>query len=126
MVGLWHDEALLWVDLAGNLLPALPTAQPVGLDFGFAMADFTGDTHPDLATVELNRFDSANAKYVIEIRLSEGGHQFLTTDSSFRWPSHNAEGCDRRWESGLGNPVRAVSRPRGCFLNDGQRSFFRG
>jgi hypothetical protein len=70
-------------DLTGNLLPALPTAQPVGLDLGFAMADFTGDTHPDLATVALNRFDSANAQYVIEIRLTEGGHQFLRLTAPF-------------------------------------------
>ena len=52
--------------------------QPVrGLSLGFAMADFTGDTHPDLATVELDQFDSGSARYVIEIRLTEGGHQFL-------------------------------------------------
>ena len=49
----------------------------IGLSLGFAMADFTGDTHPDLATVELNRFDSASAQYVIEIQLTEGGHQVL-------------------------------------------------
>jgi hypothetical protein len=49
----------------------------IGLSLGFAMADFTGDTHPDLATVELNRLDSASAEYMIEIRLTEGGRQFL-------------------------------------------------
>ena len=44
---------------------------------GLAMADFTGDTHPDLATVQLERFDSPSARYSIEIRLSEGGRQSL-------------------------------------------------
>ena len=47
------------------------------------MADFTGDTHPDLATVEVDRFDSSAAHYWIEIRLTEGGHQFLRLTAPF-------------------------------------------
>jgi hypothetical protein len=50
---------------------------------GIAMADFTGDTHPDLATVELDRFDSAIAHYWIEIQLTEGGRQFLRVTAPF-------------------------------------------
>ena len=51
--------------------------QGEGIVLGFTMADFTGDTHPDIATVTLNRFNSANAQYNIEIRLTEGGYQSL-------------------------------------------------
>jgi hypothetical protein len=50
---------------------------------GMAMADFTGDTHPDSATVEVNRFDSLVAGYWIEIRLTEGGQQFLQLAAPF-------------------------------------------
>jgi hypothetical protein len=50
---------------------------------GLAMADFTGDTHPDLATVQLERFDSPSARYSIEIRLSEGGRQSLKLTAPF-------------------------------------------
>jgi hypothetical protein len=51
---------------------------PAGaIPLGLAMADFTGDTHPDLATLELDRLDSSHAYYVIEIHLTEGGRQSL-------------------------------------------------
>jgi hypothetical protein len=68
-----HSEAPALADIVPS-----SSQEPVrGLSLGFAMADFTGDTHPDLATVELDQFDSGSARYVIEIRLTEGGHQFL-------------------------------------------------
>jgi hypothetical protein len=52
-------------------------APPAAPALGLTMADFTGDTHPDLATVELAKLDSSSALYWIEIRLTEGGHQIL-------------------------------------------------
>src|ERR1700722_3085149 len=59
---------------------AAPAIAPA---IGLAMADFTGDTHPDVATVELDRFDSASVDYWIEIQLTEGGHQFLKLTAPF-------------------------------------------
>jgi hypothetical protein len=53
------------------------------LRLGFAMADFTGDTHPDLATLELIRVDSSSAQYSIKIQLTEGGHQLLRVAAPF-------------------------------------------
>jgi hypothetical protein len=50
---------------------------------GMAMADFTGDTHPDAATVGVNRFNSLAVGYWIEIRLTEGGQQFLQLAAPF-------------------------------------------
>jgi len=47
------------------------------------MADFTGDTHPDLATVELEKLDPSSARYWIEIRLTEGDHQILKLRAPF-------------------------------------------
>ena len=60
------------ITAAGNI-PARSSAIPVGL----AMADFTGDHRPDLVTVKLDRFDSSSARYLIEVELTEGGHQLL-------------------------------------------------
>lgn len=57
-----------------------PQAAPT---LGLTMADFTGDTHPDLARVELDRVDSTNAHYWIEIRLTEGGGQILKLTAPF-------------------------------------------
>src|SRR5580658_1189339 len=57
--------------LAADASPENLSATPMRLSLGFAMADFTGDTHPDLATVELRGFDSSNAEYTIEVQLTE-------------------------------------------------------
>jgi len=62
------------------------TGAPVpapALAMGMAMADFTGDTHPDSAIVEVNRLDSLLADYWIEIRLTEGSQQFLQLAAPF-------------------------------------------
>jgi hypothetical protein len=42
-----------------------------------AMADFTGDSHPDLATVGLQALDASGAQYFIDVKLTEGGRQSL-------------------------------------------------
>jgi hypothetical protein len=73
----------------GPLVPVYPcsvSSDPSPADFsipagavplGLAMADFTGDSHPDLATLKIDRLDSSRAYYVIEIQLTEGGRQSL-------------------------------------------------
>jgi hypothetical protein len=57
-----------------------PAAAPT---LGLTMADFTGDTHPDLATLELDRIDAAHAHYSIEIQLTEGRSQTVTLTAPF-------------------------------------------
>jgi hypothetical protein len=52
-------------------------AIPGGVRLGVAMADFTGDSRPYRATVNLARFGPHSADYFIEIRLTEGGSQLL-------------------------------------------------
>jgi hypothetical protein len=42
-----------------------------------AMADFTGDNHPDVATVSVGPFDASDAQYFIDVRLTEGGRQSI-------------------------------------------------
>jgi hypothetical protein len=86
---------------------------------GLAMADFTGDSHPDLATVGFDRLDSKNAYYVIEITLSEGGRQSLV----FAAPPGGLllTPKDVTGDGNVDLVVRsAVSRlPIAVFLNDG-------
>lgn len=95
----------------------------IGLSLGFAMADFTGDTHPDIAIVELNRFDSLSAEYVIEVRLTEGGGQFLRVRAPFGGLLVTAK--DLTGDGNLDLVIRAVrSRaPVAIFLNDGSGHF---
>ena len=84
-----------------------------------AMADFTGDGHADLATVKLDRADSSNAHYVIEIRLTEGGGQVLRLAASPADLFITAK--DVTGDGTLDIVVRAVGfqAPVAVFVNDG-------
>jgi hypothetical protein len=93
---------------------------PVGaIPLGLAMADFTGDSHPDLATLELARLDSSLAYYVIEIRLTEGGRQSLRLTVPAR--SLELTPMDVRGDGILDLVVRSVGSrvPVAVFVNDG-------
>jgi hypothetical protein len=90
-----------------------------GIPVGLTVADFTGDSHPDMATIRLDRFDSSNAEYLIEIQLTEGGHQFLRLTAPqgglFITPT------DVTGDGTLDLVVRAIGfqSPVAVFLNDG-------
>jgi hypothetical protein len=89
------------------------------------MADFTGDTHPDLATVELEKLDSASARYWIEIRLTEGRHQILKLRAPFGGLLITPR--DVTGDGNLDLIVRSASSraPVALFLNDGNGHFSR-
>lgn len=95
-------------------------AVPVGL----AVADFTGDSHPDVATIKLNRSDSSTAQYLIEIQLTEGGHQLLRLNAPQRGVFITPK--DVTGDGTLDLVVRAVGleSPIAVFLNDGCGHFF--
>lgn len=95
--------------------PPLPSALALGL----AMADFTGDGHPDLATVGVGWFDSSRAHYSIEIRLTEGGSQSLELTAPFGGLLVTPK--DVTGDGTLDLVVRAVGSraPVAVFLNDG-------
>ena len=89
------------------------------IPLALTMADFTGDSNPDLATIELDRFDSSNAHYFIEIQLTEGGHQSFQLTGPARSLVITSKDV-----TGDGTPdliVRAVGSqaPVAVFLNDG-------
>jgi hypothetical protein len=88
------------------------------------MADFTGDNNPDLATIELDRLDSSNAQYSIQIRLTEGGRQSLTLTGPFGGLLVTPK--DVTGDGTLDLVVRSASsrRPVAIFLNDGCGHFF--
>jgi hypothetical protein len=98
-----------------------PTAPALSL----AMADFTGDTHPDLATVELEKLDSSSARYWIEIRLTEGRHQILKLTAPFGGLLITPR--DVTGDGNLDLIVRSASSraPVALFLNDGNGHFSR-
>lgn len=92
---------------------------------GLTLADFTGDTHPDLATVELDHIDSTNAHYSIEIELTEGRSQLLKLTAPYGGIAVVAK--DMTGDGNLDLVVRAT-RTRdfvAVFLNDGNGHFDR-
>jgi hypothetical protein len=104
-------------------MPGGSPAQTIGLSLGFAMADFTGDTHPDLATIALNAFDSAHAEYAIEVQLSEGGHQLLRLTAPFGGILITPK--DVTGDGNLDLVIRSARShlPVAVFLNDGRGHF---
>jgi hypothetical protein len=93
---------------------------PAGaIPLGLAMADFTGDRNPDLATLELDRLDSSHAYYVIEIQLTEGGRQSLRLTAPAR--SLVLTPIDVTGNGILDLVVRTVGSkiPVAVFVNDG-------
>jgi len=109
--------------LATDTSPDSLSATPIGLNVGFTMADFTGDTHPDLATVELSSLDSGNAEYMIEVQLTEGGHQVLRLSAPFGGILVTTKDV-----TGDGNLDLIISSgrshaPVALFLNDGHGHF---
>jgi len=103
--------------------PIFLPAPEIGFGLGFTMADFTGDTHPDLATVELNGFNSVNAQYVIDVRLSEGGGQLLRLTAPVGGLLVTA--ADVTADGNLDLVARAAwsGAPVTVFLNDGRGHF---
>jgi len=90
-----------------------------------AMADFTGDSRPDLVTVKLDRLDSSSANYLIEVQLTEGGQQSLALTGPpgglFVTPK------DVTGDGTLDLVVRVTGSPLpiAVFLNDGCGHFAR-
>jgi hypothetical protein len=103
--------------------PGVPVTSEAGLSLGFTMADFTGDTHPDIATVELNGFDSVSALYVIDVRFSEGGCEYLRMKAPFGGLLIAAK--DVTGDGSLDLVIRSARSgiPVTVFLNDGHGRF---
>ena len=105
------DAATIWTGDISDSSSAIP--------LGLALADFTGDSHPDLATIKLDRFVSSDAQYVIEIQLTEGGHQSLRLTAPARDLVITPQ--DVTGDGTLDLVVRVVGSrsPIAVFLNDG-------
>jgi len=100
-------------------------SDPAGaVPLGLAMADFTGDSNPDMAILELNRLDSSEAYYVIKIQLTEGGRQSLKLTAPAR--SLVITPMDVTGDGTLDLVVRSVGSkvPVAVFVNDGCGHFY--
>lgn len=92
-------------------------------DFGVAVADFTGDGNPDLATVVPDRLQPRAAQYVVEVQLSEGGHQFLRVTAPFGGLRITAKDLTGDGNLDLVVHVGRSPVPAAVLLNDGHGHF---
>lgn len=92
-------------------------------NFGVTVADFTGDGNPDLATVVPDRLQFTAAQYLVEIRLSEGGHQLLRVTAPFGGLQITTK--DLTGDGNLDLVVRVGKSPvpAAVLLNDGHGHF---
>ena len=91
----------------------------------FAIADFDGDLHPDLASVQTGRSDSYRADYWIQLQLTTGGRQSFQVIASvggLRITARDVNG-DRAVDLVLTTALRG--QPVAIFLNDGHGGFSR-
>jgi hypothetical protein len=117
---------LIACGLAATVSSRDVSARSMPVQLSLAMADFTGDSHPDLATVELDRLDSSHALYFIEIQLTEGGRQSLELEAPVGGVYITPK--DVTGDGTLDLIVRATASRSvvAVFLNDGCGRFSRG
>jgi hypothetical protein len=89
----------------------------------FAIADFDGDSKPDLATVQIGQITASHARYWIEFKMSAGSRQFVGVTG----PVGGLEIAlrDVNGDSNLDLIVTTawLNRPIAVLLNDGHGNF---
>ena len=91
----------------------------------FAIADFDGDLHPDLASIEAGGGKSGSADYRIQLRLSSVGRQFIQLTAPRGGLIIEARDVNGDHAVDLVLATAWSGQPVAVFLNDGHGSFSR-
>ena len=91
----------------------------------FAIADFDGDLHPDLASIEAGGSKSGSANYRIQLRLSSVGRQFIQLTAPRGGLVIEARDVNGDHAVDLVLATAWSGQPVAVFLNDGHGSFSR-
>lgn len=122
--GAFFTSALVAVIASGPVAARAGTAgQPGQLAPEFAIADFDGDSRPDMASVQIGQGNSRNTRYSIALQLSNGPRQTVSVTApsgGLRLTSRDVNGdhfldliVTTAWQQ----------RPVAVLLNDGHGSF---
>jgi hypothetical protein len=110
------------VRLTKELGLARPTAGS-GASGSFAIEDFDGDHHPDIAKVQTAQTSAANSSYLVQVQLSANGQRSLQVEA----PSGGLtiEARDVNGDNAVDLVLTTALRhqPVAVFLNDGHGSF---
>ena len=125
---LWTALVLLFVFAGGSTIEAANVMSGPTVVMGpasqFAIADFDGDGHPDLATVQAEQRNSESG-YWIEIDLSSVGREFLQLPASTGGLRIEARDVNGDHSVDLVLFTQWLRRPVAIFLNDGHGNFSR-
>jgi len=124
MLSVSHVAAAHGADFSRSTGSAQAQNSPGAIpDSQFAIADFDGDRQPDLATVQIARFNSLHSRYWISFQLSNGGLQTIGVTAPagglvlVSWDVN----CDRALDLVLVTPWR--HELVAVLLNDGKGNF---
>ena len=110
--------------LAGNIAAAhdqSAASKPPGPSF--AIADFDGDLHPDLASVEVASINSRNTIYSIQLRLTAAGRQVIRVAAPSGGLQIAARDVNGDHAIDLVLATAALGEPVAILLNDGHGGF---
>ncbi len=102
-----------------------PLVAPSGPGLPFAIADFDGDLHPDLARIESGPYNSGNASYSIQLQLTSAGRQFIQLVAPAGGLSITARDVNGDGTIDLILTTAGFREPVAIFLNDGHGRFSR-
>lgn len=97
----------------------------VGPGLPFAIADFDGDLHPDLASVETGRSDFSGTNYWIQLQLTTAGHQSIQVVASMGGLEIAARDVNGDHAVDLVLTTALLRQPVAILLNDGHGNFTR-
>ncbi len=107
---------------------ALPSATPSALSHSkspsrFAIADFDGDSRPDLATVEIGQIGPSRARYWIEFQLSTGAQQMIDVNAPIGGLDISSRDVNGDQSLDLIVTTAWLNQPVAVLLNDGHGNF---
>jgi hypothetical protein len=91
----------------------------------FAIDDFDGDLHPDIASIQSGRSDSSRTNYWIQLQLSEAGRQSIQLVAPAGGLIIEARDVNGDHAIDLVLSTAWLRQPVAIFLNDGHGNFSR-
>lgn len=114
---------LLAAGMAAGAETRVPSANTIVPGLPFAIADFDGDLHPDIASVQIGNSDSTHTVYWIHLQLTSVGRQSIRVVAPVGGLQLLARDVNGDRTIDLVVTTAGFGKPVAVFLNDGHGSF---